>query len=119
MTTTRWHPILSSGCGKPRATAPRLFANTPTAAIDFNRGYIAQFGPAGISAAPAISPYATPALGMYAAGGTRRSIMNFAHHRIHHHMPTVTITDVPMWVRSHNGSTIPGSGAPRRWRSNC
>lgn len=81
----------------------RLFANTPTAAIDFNRGYIAQFGPGGISAAPAISPYATPALGMYAAGGTRRSIMNFAHHRIHHHMPTVTITDVPMWVRSHNG----------------
>ncbi|KIC08691.1 hypothetical protein RA19_18700 [Leisingera sp. ANG-M1] len=81
----------------------KLFENSPTAAIDFNRGYVAQFGAAGIEAEPAISPYATAALGMYAASGVRRTIMNFAHHRIHHHMPSVTITDSPMWVRSHNG----------------
>lgn len=81
----------------------KLFARTPTAAIDFNRGYIAEFSPAGISAVPAFSPYETAALAMYAAGGVRQTIMNFAHHRIHHHMPTVTIGDAPMWVRSHNG----------------
>ncbi|MBY6140670.1 putative rhamnosyl transferase [Leisingera daeponensis] len=80
-----------------------LLAKTDTAAIDFNRGYIAEFSAAGIAATdPAVHPYFTAALAMYAAGGCRKSVMNFAHHRIHHHMPTVTVTDVPMWVRSHN-----------------
>jgi len=80
-----------------------LLEKTPMAAIDFNRGYIAEFGADGIRATATVNPYATAALGMYAAGGTRRTIMNFAHHKIHHHMPTVTFSDVPMWVRSHNG----------------
>ncbi|KIC24486.1 putative rhamnosyl transferase [Leisingera sp. ANG-M6] len=80
-----------------------LLAKTDTAAIDFNRGYIAEFSADGIAASePAVRPYFTAALAMYAAGGCRKTIMNFAHNRIHHHMPTVTVTDVPMWVRSHN-----------------
>ena len=80
-----------------------LLAKTDTAAIDFNRGYIAEFGADGISAsAPAVRPYFTVALAMYAGPRCRKTIMNFAHHRIHHHMPSVTVTDVPMWVRSHN-----------------
>ncbi|KIC32468.1 putative rhamnosyl transferase [Leisingera sp. ANG-M7] len=80
-----------------------LLKKTPIAAIDFNRGYIAEFGARGIAASePAVRSYFTAALGMYAAGGVRQTIMNFGHHRIHHHMPSITITDVPMWVRSHN-----------------
>ncbi|NVK16296.1 MAG: hypothetical protein HWE35_19170 [Rhodobacteraceae bacterium] len=80
-----------------------LLEKSPTMAIDFNRGYIAEFGADGITASePAVRSYFTAALGMYAAGGVRQTIMNFGHHRIHHHMPSVTITDVPMWVRSHN-----------------
>ncbi|OED48655.1 hypothetical protein AB838_10365 [Rhodobacteraceae bacterium (ex Bugula neritina AB1)] len=80
-----------------------LLAKTAAAAIDFNRGYIAEFSADGIAAAePAVYPYFTAALAMYAAGGSRMTIMNFAHHRIHHHIPTVTVPDVPMWVRSHN-----------------
>ncbi len=80
----------------------KLFAKSASAAIDFNRGYVAEFGPDGISAAPTVRPYFTAALGMHVAAGSRKTIMNFAHHRIHHHMPSVTLTDVPMWVRSHN-----------------
>lgn len=82
--------------------AAGLLEKIPMAAIDFNRGFIAELGPEGISATPTISPYATAALGMYVGPGVRRSIMNFAHHKIHHHMPSLTFCDAPMWLRSHN-----------------
>jgi hypothetical protein len=84
------------------ADAAGLLDKIPMAAIDFNRGFIGELGPEGIRATPTISPYATAALGMYVGPGVRRSIMNFAHHKIHHHMPTLTFCDTPMWLRSHN-----------------
>lgn len=81
---------------------PGLMQRNRTVAIDFNRGFIAEVGPHGISAAPTIRPYNVAALGMYVQGGCETTIMNFAHQKLNQFMPTLTITDAPMWLRTHN-----------------
>ncbi|KIC13559.1 putative rhamnosyl transferase [Leisingera sp. ANG-Vp] len=79
-----------------------LMRRNKSVAIDFNRGYLAEAGPDGISAAEGVYSYFTAALGMHVRGGCPLTIMNFAHNRINRFMPTVTITDAPMFVRTHN-----------------
>lgn len=71
-------------------------------AIDFSKGYVAEIGQSPLWVTQVHRPYYTAALGMYVAGGCQQTIMNFAHQKIHHHMPSVTISDAPMWVRTHN-----------------
>jgi hypothetical protein len=72
-------------------------------AFDFNRGFIAEMGSDGISATPLFRPYYVASMGMYVAGGAKLTIMNFAHHKINQFVPTVTFTDCPMFVLTHNG----------------
>lgn len=74
-----------------------------TVAIDFNRGYIAEFGAGGIAAHEEVRSLNVAALGMYVSPGCNLTIMNFAHHKMARFMPVVSYTDTPMWVRSHNG----------------
>ncbi|WP_264212171.1 putative rhamnosyl transferase [Leisingera thetidis] len=88
-----------------RATAEDcrpLMQKNKSVAIDFNRGYLAEAGPEGISAAEGVHPYVVAALGMHVRGGCPLTIMNFAHNKINRFMPTVTVTDAPMFVRTHN-----------------
>jgi hypothetical protein len=73
------------------------------AGIDFSRGYTARFGPEGICASETYRPWLGVAMGMYAGPGESFSIMNVAHHKMTQHMPGITFSDSPMWVRSHNG----------------
>jgi hypothetical protein len=82
---------------------PGLVARNKTVAVDFNRGYVAELGPDGIAATEIHRPYYVAALGMYVQGNCPLTIMNFAHEKILRFMPTVTISDAPMFVRSHNG----------------
>lgn len=79
-----------------------LLKQNETVAIDNSLGFIAELGPLGIAARKVFMPLTTAALGMYVAGGCRTSIMNFGHHRINQFMPTVSYSDAPMWVRTHN-----------------
>lgn len=79
-----------------------LMRKNRTVAIDFNRGFIAQAGPKGIAAAEGVHPYFVAALGMHVRRGCEQTIMNFGHHKINRFMPTVTLTDYPMFVRTHN-----------------
>lgn len=82
---------------------PGLVAKSKTLAVDFNRGYVAELGAAGIAATEIHRPYYVASLGMYVQGNCPLTIMNFAHEKILRFMPTVTISDAPMFVRSHNG----------------
>ncbi|MDE4134894.1 putative rhamnosyl transferase [Phaeobacter sp. QD34_3] len=82
---------------------PGLIERNRTVAIDFNRGYVAEVGAEGIAAAEIHRPYYVAALGMYVQGGCNLTIMNFAHEKILRFLPTVTISDQPMFVRTHNG----------------
>lgn len=79
-----------------------LMRKNRTVAIDFNRGFIAQAGPEGIAAAEGVHPYFVAGMGMHVRRGCEQTIMNFGHHKINRFMPTVTLTDYPMFVRTHN-----------------
>ncbi|WIY27247.1 putative rhamnosyl transferase [Parasedimentitalea psychrophila] len=79
-----------------------LIANNRTVAFDFNRGYMAEVGASGIAASEVHRPYYVAAMGLYVQGDCPLTIMNFAHEKIHRFMPTVTITDAPMFVRTIN-----------------
>ncbi|WP_027244910.1 putative rhamnosyl transferase [Leisingera daeponensis] len=79
-----------------------LLRKNRSVAFDFNRGYLAEAGPQGIRAAEDVFPYVVAALGMYVRGGCPLTVMNFAHHKINRFMPTVTVTDAPMFVRTRN-----------------
>lgn len=81
---------------------PGLVSKSKTLAVDFNRGYIAELGAAGIAATEIHRPYYVASLGMYVQGNCPLTIMNFAHEKIPRFMPTITISDAPMFVRSHN-----------------
>ncbi|AUQ71894.1 putative rhamnosyl transferase [Phaeobacter inhibens] len=81
-----------------------LIARNQTLAIDFCKGFTARFQPDGIYAAEVHRPYFVAAMGMYVAGGCKQSIMNFAHHKIARFMPSITIPDAPMFVRTLNAS---------------
>jgi len=82
---------------------PGLIDKNRTVAFDFNRGYVAKVDAKGIAAVEVHQPYYVASMGMYVEGGCRQTIMNFAHDKIQRFMPTVTITDAPMFVRTHNG----------------
>lgn len=79
-----------------------LVSRNQTTAIDFSRGYIAELGKDGISATEVHRNCTVAALGMHIAGGCMTSIMNFTHHKIPKLMPTISLSDAPMYVRTHN-----------------
>ncbi|APG45827.1 putative rhamnosyl transferase [Phaeobacter porticola] len=84
------------------ADCPGLIARNQTLAIDFCKGFTARFDADGIYATEVHRPYFVAAMGMYVAGGCKQTIMNFAHHKIARFMPSITIPDAPMFVRTLN-----------------
>ncbi len=82
---------------------PGLLRDNATVAFDWNRGYIAEMSAAGIAATDTVRNLYVAALGMYVRGGVSHTIMNFRHGIMNQHMPTVSFTDAPMWLRTHNG----------------
>lgn len=71
-------------------------------AIDFNQGYIARPGPAGIVAAPVRQPYWTAGLALMFRPEVSLSVMNFGHTAVAKRMPTVTFTGEDMMLRGYN-----------------
>ncbi|MCU9839937.1 putative rhamnosyl transferase [Ruegeria sp. WL0004] len=82
---------------------PGLIRDNRTVAVDFNRGYVAELGTQGILATETVRSLYVASLGMYVAGRCHLTIMNFAHEKIGRFMPVVSLSDAPMWVRTHNG----------------
>ena len=72
-------------------------------AVDFTRGWQAVPGPAGIAAAPLDRPWVSAGLGLVFAPGVDKAVLDFAHHRVWQHMPTVTLTDPDMFLRGIDG----------------
>ncbi len=72
-------------------------------AYDWHKGFVAQFGPAGIMAHELHHKQNVASLGVHIRGGSKMTIMNFAHHRIDLFMPVVNFGNAPMWVESYNG----------------
>lgn len=81
-----------------------LLAGHKTVAFDWNRGHVAEFGAQGIEAVEMFRQFYVASLGMYIKGNCPLTIMNFAHEKIPQFMPTISLSDPDMWVRSHNSS---------------
>lgn len=75
-----------------------------TVAFDWNQGYVAEFGAEGIAATEIFRQFYVASLGMFVRGGSRLTIMNFAHEKIPRFMPAISLSDPAMFVRSHNSS---------------
>lgn len=82
---------------------PFLWGNR-SVALDWNRGYVAEFSATGIRAAEVYRPYNVAALGMLIKGDCNATIMNFAHEKIPRFMPTISLPQRAMYVRSHHNS---------------
>jgi Putative rhamnosyl transferase len=79
-----------------------LSRRTPFLAINFNKGYNAMAGPDGLRVNPTTAPFTTAGLALMFKPKEKRSIMNFAHHKLPRLMPTVTFTGKDMLIRGHN-----------------
>ncbi|WP_425039694.1 putative rhamnosyl transferase [Primorskyibacter sp. S187A] len=79
-----------------------LVARHRLVGFDFNRGFVARPDAIGISAEEQVTPYWGVALAMSVRPFVKQTIMNFGHARLNRFMPTVTLTDEPMYVRGHN-----------------
>ena len=86
------------------ADCAALTAKHRTVAFDWNKGFVAEFGPKGIAATEIFRSFYVAALGMQIKGGSPLTIMNFAHEKISRFMPTVSFEGPAMFVRSHNTS---------------
>ena len=84
-----------------RTEAETVAANR-LVAFDFRRGYSALPTAQGIAARETILPMYGVALAMAVNGGTRQSIMNFAHKKLARFMPVLADESTPMFVRGHN-----------------
>jgi len=87
-------------------------------ALDWNKGYIAEYGPQGIAATDVFRPFDVAALGMLVQGNCHLTIMNFAHNKINQFMPAISFDAPRMFVRGHNASNDsrqkPVKGVPVR-----
>lgn len=79
-----------------------LLVQHKSVALDWNKGYIAEFGADGISATPTFRQFYTAALAMFIKGNSPLTIMNFAHDKMPRFMPAVSFPDQAMYIRGHN-----------------
>ncbi len=79
-----------------------LLAKHPTAAIDFNHGHVFRASASGIEAEPVNRNCWAPGLAVAVRRGNPKTVMNFAHHAVWKHMPTVTLTTRNMFLRGLN-----------------
>lgn len=93
-----------------------LLEGARSVAFDWPQGYVAEFDASGIRAADLYRPLNVAALAMYVKGGSPLTIMNFAHEKLPRFMPTLTLPDAAMFVRSHNGSNDSRQGTARQVR---
>ncbi len=79
-----------------------LLVQHKSVALDWNKGFIAEFSAAGIAATPTYRPFYTAALAMFVNGNCQLTIMNFAHDKLPRFMPAVSFADPAMYIRGHN-----------------
>jgi hypothetical protein len=79
-----------------------MFLLSHLVAFNFTRGYYARAGVNGIETEPAKRLYLSMAIAIAFRPDTRLTVMNFGHHEVWEHMPTVTRIDPDMWVRGIN-----------------
>ena len=93
----------------------RLRRRQPRMVIEFNTGYSATLSASGIIAEDVISGFWACGLAVHFAAGDDKTIMNFAHHKLHHVMPAIIHPHPPMYIRAkHADNDSEAKFRPRR-----
>ncbi len=79
-----------------------LFEGSRHVAIDFTRGWNARPTAKGLRAERQKALYLGVAFAIAFRPDTDLCVMNFTHHEVWQHMPTITRTDPDMWIRGVN-----------------
>lgn len=74
----------------------------PAVAVDFNTGYVCRAASTGLQVCAYKYPYSAIALGMIVQPGCDETIMHFGHHKLWSSIPTITVPNEDMMMRSHN-----------------
>lgn len=72
-------------------------------AVDFTRGWLATPGPQGMRGAELALRGVSAGLGIVFGPGVPRGVLDFAHHRLWEHMPTLSLTEPDMFLRGIDG----------------
>ena len=89
-----------------------LWAAHDRLALDFNRGMMLRLSADGPLVEDAVRAHLGVAQALFLAPSVRRTALHFPHHRLATLMPTLTLTDAPMWLRGVDGtndSRMPGA----------
>ncbi len=68
--------------------------------IEFSRGYSVKLTPDGILAQEIQGQFLACGLAVLFRPGDMQTVMNFAHHKLHHTMPTIIDPTTPMYLRA-------------------
>ena len=79
-----------------------LFAGNRHVTIDFTRGFNVMGRPAGMMIEPAQALFLGVGFAIVFRPGVDLTVMNFTHHEVWQHMPTITRHDPDMWLRGVN-----------------
>ncbi len=69
-------------------------------AFEFRSGYSVRLSPEGIAAKPVQAPFWACGLAVLFRPGDKRTVMNYAHHRLHEKMPTLVEPTTRMYLRA-------------------
>ncbi|MHA7850622.1 putative rhamnosyl transferase [Roseovarius sp.] len=69
-------------------------------AIEYRSGYSARLSADGISARPVQAPFWACGLAVLFRSGDPKTVMNYAHHKLHEVMPTLIEPSTPMFIRA-------------------
>lgn len=82
-----------------RQTA-RMRKRWKTMAVEFNSGYSVRLSAGGIAAEAVQAPFWACGLAVLFRPGNRKTVMNYAHHKLHHVMPTLIHPAQRMFLRA-------------------
>ncbi|HKL04714.1 MAG TPA: glycosyltransferase, partial [Roseovarius sp.] len=88
----------------------RLRESWPTMAFEFRSGYTARLSSQGIAARAVQTQFWACGLAVLFRPGAKKTVMNYAHHKLHEKMPTLIEPTWPMYVRAVHDDNDSGAG---------
>ncbi|SHL28349.1 Putative rhamnosyl transferase [Roseovarius litoreus] len=82
-------------------------------AIEYRSGYSARLSADGISARPVQAPFWACGLAVLFRPGDPKTVMNYAHHKLHEVMPTLIEPSTPMFIRALHDDNDSGANDTR------
>ncbi|RBI75854.1 riboflavin synthase subunit beta [Roseovarius sp. TE539] len=86
----------------------RIHRHARNMAVEFNSGHSVILSAQGIRAAPVTAGFWACGLAVLFRAGDPKTVMNFAHHKLHHEMPTLIHPDPDMFLRAKHDDNDSG-----------